>query len=73
MDEARLLSVVHRNRTRNNNLKLEHRKLHTNMQKNFFIVRVTEYWNRLPREVMESPFIEIFKTLAVCPVVEHLL
>ena len=43
------------------------------MQKNFFIVRVTEYWNRLPREVMESPFIEIFKTLAVCPVVEHLL
>ena len=31
-------------------------------QKNFFPLRVTEPWNRLPREAVESPALEIFKT-----------
>ena len=32
------------------------------MGENFFTVRVTEHWHRLPREVVESPSMKIFKT-----------
>jgi len=32
------------------------------MRKNFFTLRVTELWNRLLREVVDSASLEIFKT-----------
>jgi len=31
------------------------------MRKNFFTLRETEHWNRLPREAVDSPSLEIFK------------
>ncbi|KAK4833045.1 hypothetical protein QYF61_027547 [Mycteria americana] len=61
-DRARLCSVVPSGRTRGNGHRLKHRRFPLNIRKHFFSVRATKHWHRLPREAVESPSLEIFKS-----------
>jgi len=61
-DRARLFSVVPSARTGGNGPNLKCRRFPLNIRKHFFTVSVTKHWHRLPREVVDSPSLEIFRS-----------
>ena len=66
-----LFSLVTSNRMRGNGLKLHRRSLDWLLE-NWFTKSVVRHWKRLPREMVESPSLEVFRR-GVDTVLRHMV
>jgi len=56
-----LFTRSHVEETRGNGYKLQWERFHLRIRKTFLTVRAINHWNNLPRDVVESPSLEVFR------------
>jgi len=61
VDGGRLFDRACKDRRRVNGLKFKKSRFRLDIRKKFFMMRLVEHWNKLPREVVDTPSLEIFK------------
>ena len=66
-----LFSQVITIKTRGDVLKLYHGRFRLDIKKNSFTESVVKHWNKLPRDVVESLSLEVFKKTRRCNAYVH--
>ena len=60
-ERSKLFERVDNSRTRGNGFKLKDGRSRLDARGKFFTRRMVRYWNRLPRDFVDAPSLEVFK------------
>ena len=62
-EKSQLFERVDNSRTRENGFKMKEGRFKLDIRGKFFTKRAVRCWNRLPREVVDAPSLEMFKAM----------